>query len=518
MSKTKPTLGAALALILLIGSVPWPSAESQQLQAQDDEALAAALTLERAFIGAIQRAEKSVVSIARYKLPSTVGGRFRENLRRIPSVGFPSDDFVPNEFGSGVLIAAGDASTQPVVLTNYHVVRGGPLVGSPAVAGTSGLLIRFSDRRLSTAAILAADPRSDLAVLQLDLTETGIKPASLAPFRLRTATNIRKGKLVVAIGNPYSLARDGSSSAGWGIVANITRRPASPAVPKNEPDPRILETIHHFGTLLQIDARLNLGYSGGALVDLRGDLIGITTSLAALDGYEKSVGYAIPIDAATRRVIDSLVQGYEAEYGFLGIELKTVSLEGMRSLGHEFGQPTATRATRVVSHSPAAQAGLLRNDMILSVNRTAVYDSYDLMRQVGQLGPGMTASLRIWRDRERKELTLPVKLGKWPVRDDEGIVATKRRFPEWRGLSVDYPTARARYLPYRLNRYYQAVLVTNVAPQSPAELAELKSGDYITQLNQRSVETPDEFDTEVAKLKGDVVVKLIDGRRVVLRP
>ena len=123
--------------------------------------------------------------------------------------------------------------------------------------------------------------------------------------------------MVLSLGNPYAIARDGSASVSWGMIGNISRRPAP--VRQRDLGPPEAKTIHQYGTLLQVDTRMELGTSGGALVDLRGKLVGITTSLAALEGYEKSVGFAIPIDSFSRRVIETLCRGYEVEYGFLGL-------------------------------------------------------------------------------------------------------------------------------------------------------------------------------------------------------
>lgn len=478
--------------------------------AQDDDALLVARRLERAFVAAIQRAEKSVVSIARFRSSGALGDLS----------GLPPQGFVPNEFGSGVLITDGKTGREPLVLTNYHVVRGGPVADKPAPSNGSDILIWFHDRRRARAAIIAADPRSDLAVLGLKLEGTAIRATDLTPFRLRTVSNLKKGQLVLTLGNPYAQSRDGSASAGWGIISNIARRPDRRPLPETDPRALKQETIHHFGTLLQIDARLNLGSSGGAVLNLDGELIGITTSLAALDGYEKSVGYAIPFDRPTGRIIESLIEGYEAEYGFLGIGPATATAKILQDVGADVDQPTAAFVAKMVTNSPADDAGLSRGDVILSVNEARVYDQYDLMREVALLGPAATARLRVWRARERRERTIPVKLGKWPVVDDEGIIATQTRIPAWRGLMVDYPTARAKHLPYDLDRYHRAVLVVEVAPDSPAARRQgaIKSGQYITHVDDEPVTTPAEFHNVVSRLTGSATLQLADGNRVVISP
>lgn len=494
----------SLACVLLfLGSA------AADAQAQDDDALRAARALQRAFTTAIERGERSVVGIARFR---NIDGR-RE------AAGLPPENFVPNEFGSGILITGGRGGRQPVVLTNYHLVRGGPVADRPIDAGASDILVRFHDRRRVRAAIIAADPRSDLAVLRLELKGTRIVPSSLKAFKLQTAGPLKKGQLVVTLSNPYAQSRDGSASAGWGIISNIARRLDRRSLPDDDPEEAIRqETVHHFGTLLQIDARLNLGASGGALLNLDGQLIGITTPLAALDGYEKSAGFAIPFDKPTRRIIDSLLAGYEVEYGFLGVNPLTAGAEYIRNNSVDIKQPTAALIFKVVTNSPAAVAGLLKNDIVLRVNEVPVYNQYDLMREVAMLGPAATARLRVWRKRERKQQTLLVTLGKWPVADEEGIIATRLRTPVWRGLSVDYPTARSKHLPYPFDRYERAVMVTKVAVDSVAagRRVNIKPGDFITHVNQVPVTTPAEFEKLVSRLSGPVTLNLADGRRAAL--
>lgn len=259
-------------------------------------------------------------------------------------------------------------------------------------------------------------------------------------------------------------------SASWGIISNISRFPAPAESDKSDvPPTRKRDTsIHHLGTLLHIDTRLNLGGSGGALLNLRGELIGLTTSLAAIEGYEKSVGFAIPIDANLRRVVESLSKGLEVEYGFLGLQPDDVLLAAERDLPPRIKQPTAARVLMVFNDSPAALAGLRRDDVILAVNRKPIFGKDDLLREVGLLGPGVFAEMTVWRAAERRELRAQAELGKWPVSDEETLIATEQRHPEWRGLRVDYPTSRAKYMNWPEQRYPSAVVVTSVAPQSSA--------------------------------------------------
>ncbi len=511
-----------LWFISAMGLVLLPSWAVAQVVTGEPAAVLAAV--EEQLVKVIASAEQSVVALGIIKRGGEaaalrVDGFGLEVVSR--AIDEHSPEYLPNEFGSGVIITANntdEATAERLVLTAYHLVRGGPVVGKEAQSERV-LRVRLPGRQIADAKILAADPRSDLAVLRLDLSGTKLNQKDLKPFKLNEPAVPRKGQFVISLGNPYAIARDGSASASWGLISNISRFPAPPENDKPDgPPARRDTTIHHLGTLLHVDTRLNLGGSGGALLNLKGELIGLTTSLAALEGYEKSVGYAIPLDANMRRVIDSLAKGLEVEYGFLGLQPDDCLLAPLRNLPPKMTQPTAARVLLAFADSPAAVAGLRRDDIILAINRRPIFGKFDLLREVGLLGPGGLAELTVWREADRRELTLHAELGKWPLSDEEAIIATQQRFPEWRGLRVDYPTARAKYMNWPEQRYPAAVVVTSVAPQSSAASVELQEGDFITHVEAQSVRTPEEFQAAVSKLdKPAVTVRTLDGRRLSLR-
>jgi serine protease Do len=511
--------GAVLPVVLLM--LPTPAVGQHE-----GDPLSAVLSIQRAFVDVIERTEGSVVSIARVRYDPSAAGRarlepfggglgdFDRDLRNPIS-----PDFVPNEFGTGVIIAPFADRPDRFVLTNYHVVRGGPPAGDVSETGDVRLFVRMADRRGYYAGIFAADPRSDLALLTVDAAALPEELAESKPIPLGDASDVKKGEFVLVLGNPYALARDGSASASWGIVSNISRRPA-PAGPTNEAETYRRETIHHFGTLLQLDTRMNLGTSGGALLNLKGKLIGVTTSLAALEGYEKSVGYAIPLSRPIRRIIDTLARGFEVEYGFLGVRPRDVLPEQMQQLSGRFEQTSAAMVQTVFPASPADLGGLRPNDLILKVDGAPVRDRYELMKRVGELGPGVETRLTVWREAGKRELTLVVKLGKWPVYDDEGIIASRSRYPAWRGLSVDYPTGREKYLQYPI-QYRLAVVVTNVDAQSAAALTEVEPGDFVSHVlvegKEIPVRTPVDFYTAIEGRTENITLRLTDGRQVVVQ-
>ena len=274
-----------------------------------------------------------------------------------------------------------------LILTAYHVLGN----------ENDNYYITTSDRRVYRAWIKAADPRSDLAILNVDGAD--VASANMVPIRMGEAATLRKGQIVVTLGNPYAIARDGQASAGWGIVSNLGRK--APPVP-DETDTKGKPTLHHFGGLIQTDAKLHLGTSGGPLLNLRGEMIGLCVSPAAMAGYESSAGYAIPVDATFRRVLDALEQGREAEYGFLGIYPANLDPAEIAAGLHGFAP----------SHlgTPAARAGLRKDDIVTSVNGATILDSDSLVLEIGRLPVEAVAHLGVIRkqrhaadDRRRAE-------------------------------------------------------------------------------------------------------------------
>jgi serine protease Do len=503
---------------VLLGAAMLLTAGSAQL-VHGDDSLTSALAIERTFAEVIAGAESGVVSIARRDMRADSEPQlWNRPFGRRPGQESISLSDVPEFFGTGVVIARDDAANKRYVLTNDHVLRGGrPDAPSPDSKISPNLVfdVYLSNQRRVQASVVAADPRSDLAVLELDLTAAAIPADEVRPLKLGDASEVRKGQLVLAMGNPYAIARDGSASASWGIVSNISRRPAG----QEDREAPGEETIHQYGTLLHVDTRLDLGMSGGALLNLKGELVGLTTSLAALRGYEKSVGYAIPIDTAMRRIIDDLLRGLEVEYGFLGVHPADASRQDLRFQRAPGEYSAAARTEFVAWDSPAAQAGLQQDDLILEINGAPIRSAADLMREVGLLAPESIAEMTVWRRSDRRKHSLKARLGKWPVQDDSQIVATASRHPRWRGMSVDYPTSRRRLQTSDImERYHRAVLIIEVQPGSAAEGAGVRVGDFVSHVEDVAVETPREFHAAVRGLNDEAELVRLDNSRVVVPP
>ena len=464
-------IGPILAFALL-------ALTSTVIDAQEPSGLEMAQAMEGALVDVIAGAEKSVVAIARVEKPQGGENLNRElrpnplNLPRSPVViPNPSDpDFIPNEFATGVVVDRGG-----LILTAYH-----------ALGENSDYFVTCWDHRVHRAWIKAADPRSDLAVLAIDRTD-------LVPIAMGDAAKLRKGQIVVSLGNPYAIARDGQVSASWGIVSNLARKTAAIPTPS---DPTGKTTLHHFGTLIQTDAKLNLGTSGGPLLDLNGRMVGLTTALAAIDGYETAAGYAFPVDDAFRRVLSTLKQGREVEYGFLGLQPFNLSLEEAVSGLH------GSRVRHIVPGTPAAKYGVKSGDIVTSVNGKEIFDSDGLVLEVGRLP--VEAVVQLGMLREDRKLALDVTLAKFPVRGHK-IVTTLA--PDWRGMRVDYPTAvTGEQSGGGLDtRFFDAgVIVTEVEEGTPAWASGIRPGQIVTHVGGKKVRTPKQFHAALSKKSGDV--------------
>ncbi len=442
--------------------------------------------IEQTLIDAIADGEPSVVAIARVRRQppgETFSLEFRPDPfgRGITIAGDPQPtdpSFIPNEFGTGVVV-----DRRGLILTAYHVL-----------GEDSDYYVTTAGRKVYRAKIKAADPRSDLAVLAVEATD-------LQPITFGDADDLRKGQIVIALGNPYAIARDGQVSASWGIVANLARKaPTSPEGPETSAK----HTLQHFGTLIQTDAKLNLGASGGPLLDRRGRMVGLCVALAAAAGYERAAGYAIPVDATFRRVVDTLKQGREVEYGFLGVQPASLDpqelLAGMQGI----------RVDRLVPGTPAARCGLRADDIVTAVNGRPIHEPDALVLQVGKLPVETTVRLSVLREGHRR--TIDATLTKYPVRGRK-IITTPA--PTWRGMQVDYPTALVD--PYPEARGTMAfsdegVIVADVAEDTPAWKAGLRRGMLVGHVGRTAVNTPQQFRRTVAGQFGPVELHMIDDQ------
>ncbi len=460
--------------------------------AGNSAAIGSAAAIEDAIVEAIARSEKSVVAIARVRRSEENSENDSGAVLQVPTVGSLSDvspmspEFVPNDFGAGVVIDA-----TGLILTTYHVL--GDLQKSDFYV--------WSQRRPFKAIVVSADPWSDLAVLRIDAKD-------LVPITFGDAKQARKGQLVIALGNPYAIARDGEVSASWGIISNLLRR--APRVADRSADPQARDSLHQFGTLIQTDARLNFGYSGGALVNLRGEMIGLTTAYAAGADYEASAGFAIPVDAQFVQTVEKMKTGRRPAFGFLGVGPEPVS-EAQRQSGVR-----GARVVSVVEGTPAARGGVVPGDIITHINQEPVLDDTDLFRIVGALPSGATARLTILRasnaNPSGETLQLQVTLTKRFLNSAKPQIG-EQDLAKWRGMEVDDSSAAPSfsYLGPHLDPT-GCVYVAAVEQDSPAWKSGLRPGVFVSFADGRRVTSPAEFREATEKANGSVELVVLTGQ------
>lgn len=474
MPKQIAVANCLLTLACASGMCLFISASEARAQSSPAEpgGLAVAAAMEKVLVEAIARSEASVVAIGLFRQGGFADG---DGFARPDG---PRLDSIPDAFGTGIVL-----DRRGLILTNYHVLR-----------EETRAYVRFGSQPFwCSVRVKAADPLSDLAVLEI--TDPPLAKLTLQPITLGEGGNLKRGQIVITLGNPYAIARDGQASAAWGIVSNLGRR-APPTGEDRSPDSR--PTMHHFGTLVQTDAKLNLGTSGGALLNLKGEMVGLTTSMAALAGYEKSAGFAIAVDDTFRRVVKTLMEGKEVEYGFLGVapaDMGHIELaEGQRGV----------RINNVVQGTPAFEV-LRPQDVVTHVAGEPVSSSTELMLSIGRRAAGDRIGLSVLRQGRPLELTATLTKNNVPGRK---IVTTPR--PAWRGLRVEYPSA-LRSLVEAEPIPTGCVIVTEVEPESPAAAAEIRPGMRISYVEGRPVDTPDKFLAAVGPLAGGVRLRVSEA-------
>ncbi len=461
----------------------------RSISAQAAKDIEATRALERTLVEAIAQTEQSVVAVSRAKLlPAQVGRqpplRLRMNGQRIDGRGIPQPvppdplaqlraaprTMSPHAFGAGVLIGDG------LVLTQYLVVDPSDAHIVTDIHGTQ-----------HKATIRAMDPRSGLAVLAI--TEDSKTLQNLPSLAFGRAEDLLKGQFVIAIGNPFAIQSDGQATVSWGIISNTARKAPSGENLNNAMghDGTYRTTLHHFGSLIQTDARLGWNASGGALVTLDGKLVGITTTTSTIAGHERPAGYAIPMNEVMRRVVAKLREGREPEYGLLGVAFNRNLAESPVT-----GEP-GIAISSTYRGSPAAKAGLAGGDLILRIAGKPTIDPDSLQLVVNSLEPGSSARIEFERAGEPQQTEL--RLGKAYV-PGEKVVTNKPK--AWRGLRVDFATAVPASVLQAASREGRldpegCVVVSEVEEGSVSWRSGVRPYVYISHVGGKRVASPEEF-------------------------
>jgi len=376
---------------------------------------------------------------------------------------FPKGESRGHSLGSGVIIDSGEG----YIITNNHVID-----------DAEDIKVILYDKREVRGTIVATDPPSDLAVIKVD-------PNGLSTVALGNSDQLSVGEWVVAIGSPFGLHLNHTVTAG--IVSAIGR---SSVISRN-----------NFEDFIQHDAAINPGNSGGALFNLDGELVGINTAIAT-DGYSRAnagVGFAIPINMV-KRVMEDLISDGKVTRGWLGVQIQDVD-EGMAKALQLNGWNGAI-ISQVIKNSPAEDAGVEKQDVIIAVNGVKVDDSSNLKNLISSGRPHDKTKLTLIRDGHEKKLT--VTLG---IRPGEKELAETYRYGEKLfdilGLRVETFENRD---PKNLD-YVNGVKIVEVKKDSPASDNNINRGDIITEMGKTSIKEKNEYNSELESYsRGDTIM------------
>lgn len=451
--------------------------------------MAAARALETQIVAATEKARPAVVAVARIRKAASGPNGFARLERLLkPSVD-GADSFAPAELGTGVIVDG-----RGLVLTTCHSLSG---------VKDSDYAVWF-ERRAWPAKIRAADPWFDLALLEVDADDWPM--IEFAP-----AADAKPGQFAILLGNPFAIARDGRCSSGWGSITNVR----VPLPHRDQTSSEQFDTLHDYGTLLETNARIEGGAtSGGVMVDLQGQMIGLATSSFSRAGAERLGALAIPADEHFKRTLAALKEGRVPNYGFLGIA--PAALVG----AEQVKDTTGILVSEVIPCTPAARIGLHAGDVLISIDGEPLNSDDDLTRMISRLHATDAVSLKVARagDRSRNKATsFTVSLTKKPV-PAKAVITTAPQL-RWRGLQVDYATVSPRFRE-AANALDPAGCLGVIAVErdSPAWKAGFRPGDFISHVSGKRVTTPDEFFDAVADVATEIELQSGVGNTVRVVP
>jgi len=368
-----------------------------------------------------------------------------------PHLNPPHRGFAQQGLGTGFIL-----NEDGYLLTNYHVIK-----------EADEVLVTLWDDSTHTASIIGTDPKTDLAVLQIEADD-------LIPAPLGDDSQLKVGHWVAAVGNPFGL----SSTMTAGIVSAIGRSRVG---------------LADYEDFIQTDAAINPGNSGGPLMNLNGEVVGINTAIFSKNGGHMGIGFAIPINMA-RTIADSLIEKGHVERGFLGVIIQNLD----KNLAESFDYDSTKGAlvSDVPADSPAAEAGLEPGDIIFALDGEPIDDIDELRLQVANTPPGTVVRVEFMRNGEQQERD--VKIAEL---DPDPVAHATKGNSRSLGLTLETLTPRlSQQLGMTQNQ--QGALVTGVEPFGAAAQAGVRLNDVILEVNGEQVE--DAADLESALKRADL--------------
>src|SRR5882724_2085064 len=350
--------------------------------------------------------------------------------------------------GSGVIV-----SPDGYIITANHVVSGAEEI----MIGLGTELRKYKAKKVGT------DPGTDVALLKID-------EKNLPGIAFADSDKARAGDIVLAVGNPFGLRQ----TVTMGIISAVGRGGMG---------------IVDYENFIQTDAAINMGNSGGALVDIKGELLGINTAIFSRSGGNQGVGFAIP-DNLARDVMQSLREKGRVVRGYIGASVQTLTPELAEAMKLK-GQPTGALVGEVAPKTPSEKAGMKTGDVITAVNGKKISDARELRLMIGSMAPGSKAQMEVNREGQTK--TFEVGLAEMPAgATEEGPETSPEESaqPEkttvFGGVAVADITGDIRSA-LNLPKDVQGAVIAEIDADSPAGKAGLREGDVIQEVNKQRV-------------------------------
>lgn len=397
------------------------------------------------------------------------GSEFPENefFERFFEGNVPPYRFRRKSLGSGVII-----EKEGYIITNNHVIE-----------EADEIRVKLSDDEEFEAEVIGRDVKTDVALIKIK--ESG---RTFPVARLGDSGALRVGEWLIAVGNPYGL----SHTVTVGIVSAKGRTIGGP-----------------YDDFIQTDASINPGNSGGPLVNIKGEVVGMNTAIFAnLQGtyLAQGIGFAIPINIVSSVVHDLRLYG-KVQRGWLGVMIQDVTPE----LAESFNLPDDRGAliANVIPGGPADTAGIKRGDVVLQFNTAEIEDAFDLPKITAENLPGTTSMLIVNRD--GKEITVPVVLGEFPEHED--LISRAETLNEERfGMNVQDITPEIARL-FNLPEDETGVIVLTVQVGSPAEEAQIKPGDVLSEINRVEVRSIEDYRQALDMSQQDRMILVLIKRK-----
>ena len=370
--------------------------------------------------------------------------------------------------GSGVVA---EFDGQQYIITNNHVIR-----------HADDIRVEGTDSRFFAAEVVGRDSLSDVAVLKIDADD-------LPTLTMGDSDQLREGEWVMAIGNPLGF----SHSVTMGTVSALGRDRFGP----------------EYGSFIQTDAALNKGNSGGALVNLRGELVGINTAITSNDGGNIGIGFAIPINLV-KHVAEQLIEHGEVRRGLLGVHIRDLKPLLAEAMGLDNTQ--GVLIDRVRAGQAADKAGIKRDDIVLEVDGQPVHNAVDLRSQIGRTAPGVEVELLVLRGGERKRIKVELE-----SLTEEALAtsAGARDSNEARGpLGIRVENLKDEWAERLGYEEESGVVIVRVARGSEAAKRGLRRGMLIQEINDEQVETVEDYEDALEEIEpGSAFMMRVLGER-----